>query len=194
MITINLVSTKPCRGTHGTVHKYANGLGECPACAKTAVSKWRAANKGYLDDSNKIYRASNRCLIRGRAKAYRDYNKYEINAANRDYRADNIDVIRAADKAQYAANKPAAFAYGIKKNYGLTLEEYARMLHSQGLRCASCQDALRSGNKSHVDHCHSTGQVRGILCNYCNVALGMLKDSVPRIEALARYMDKWSVS
>jgi hypothetical protein len=42
-----------------------------------------------------------------------------------------------------------------------------------------------------MDHCHETGTNRGALCNACNVALGLLKDDIARIEALAAYRRKW---
>lgn len=56
--------------------------------------------------------------------------------------------------------------------------------------CPSCGDELIVGTKNgaHVDHCHATGQVRGILCGLCNVALGYLKDDPDRIAGLRKYI------
>lgn len=69
--------------------------------------------------------------------------------------------------------------YSLKNKYDLPHGEYERLLASQDGRCALCQSAdcgRKSGKWSAghfmVDHCHSTGRVRGLLCHTCNVALG----------------------
>lgn len=78
------------------------------------------------------------------------------------------------------------------KKFGLTVEEYARMLHAQDLKCASCSDILDlSGKKTHgVDHCHKTGRVRGVLCRHCNLLLGQAKDSIERLLLAVKYLQK----
>lgn len=55
--------------------------------------------------------------------------------------------------------------------YGITEEQYDRMLAAQGGRCAICQEEP-NGGKLFVDHCHSTKAVRGLLCVGCNTLLG----------------------
>lgn len=76
--------------------------------------------------------------------------------------------------------------------YGLTLEEYSGMLIQQGFLCASCGDPLSLWLTSHVhlDHHHGTNEVCGVLCRFCNVALGQLKDSPERAKALAVYAER----
>lgn len=69
--------------------------------------------------------------------------------------------------------------------YGLTPEAYERLVLIQSGRCAVCDD-VPVGNL-HVDHCHVTGAVRGLLCGGCNRALGILKEDPERITALAEY-------
>ncbi len=75
----------------------------------------------------------------------------------------------------------------LKTKYGITLEDYDRMLEDQGGCCKVCGTDEPGGGKSgrfHVDHNHSTGKVRGLLCNGCNIGLGGLKDS-PEVLAKA---------
>jgi len=74
--------------------------------------------------------------------------------------------------------------------YGLTQERYAAMLAEQDNRCAICRTPEWGGKTGapHVDHCHDTNQVRGILCNNCNQGLGMFADDPDRLEAAARYL------
>jgi hypothetical protein len=58
------------------------------------------------------------------------------------------------------------------KKYGITLEQKVSMIKSQNSKCAICDKEFESTRSTHVDHCHTTGKVRGILCNVCNTKLG----------------------
>jgi hypothetical protein len=68
--------------------------------------------------------------------------------------------------------------------YGLTAEDFAKLHEAAGGRCPICDVEL--GEDYHIDHCHETGLVRGLLCKRCNLALGWFDDSPPRV--LAAYM------
>jgi hypothetical protein len=68
--------------------------------------------------------------------------------------------------------------------YGLTKEQYDALVEAAGGTCQICGVAF--GDEFHVDHCHETGLVRGLLCRRCNYALGWMDDSPPRL--LAAYM------
>src|SRR3954467_3392479 len=67
--------------------------------------------------------------------------------------------------------------------YGVGLPEVRGMWAAQDKRCASCRDEIPEppNHNSHLDHCHCTGRVRGVLCRGCNRALGMLGESPARI-------------
>ncbi len=75
--------------------------------------------------------------------------------------------------------------------YGLTSEAYAKLLEEQLGMCGICC-CLIDSKKVHtnfaVDHCHVTGEVRGLLCNQCNRALGMLEDSENVVRAALQYL------
>lgn len=81
----------------------------------------------------------------------------------------------------------------LKMNYGITPEQWDELFESQNGQCASCGDVPPEDAKRrfHVDHDHTTGEVRGILCHSCNVALGHLKEDQDRIAALGRYLALW---
>lgn len=68
----------------------------------------------------------------------------------------------------------------LKKKYGITLEDYARMVKAQKGCCAICREKGDTNPESMmrlgVDHCHVTGRVRGLLCRPCNRAIGIFKD------------------
>ena len=56
----------------------------------------------------------------------------------------------------------------LKKTYGLTLAQYAKMLKRQGGACAICKRPPKAGKNLHVDHDHKTNRVRGLLDFFCN--------------------------
>lgn len=80
----------------------------------------------------------------------------------------------------------------IKWKYGLSKEEYEAMLSSQTNLCAICKQTGRHirFDKLCVDHDHSTGKVRGLLCGKCNSAIGLLADNPELLRAAADYLEK----
>ncbi|MFE5406568.1 endonuclease VII domain-containing protein [Streptomyces sp. NPDC056580] len=73
----------------------------------------------------------------------------------------------------------------LKRNYGLTEAERDAMIASQRGLCVICLEAPAA----HVDHCHETGRVRGVLCFSCNAALGQFKDQPEVIRRAAAYVE-----
>ena len=67
----------------------------------------------------------------------------------------------------------------MKRNYGLDFSEYNKMLEKQNGVCAICSSTPPDHHKKrlNIDHCHASGRVRGLLCDACNRAIGLLKDS-----------------
>lgn len=74
----------------------------------------------------------------------------------------------------------------LKYAYGMTVEEYERMNTAQGGRCAICKSLPE---KLHVDHCHSSGEIRSLLCGPCNRALGIVRESTEVLQAMIAYLE-----
>jgi Recombination endonuclease VII len=74
--------------------------------------------------------------------------------------------------------------------YGLSQEQWDRLIALQGNRCAVCKTTQPGGRgeRWHIDHDHVTGQVRGLLCHLCNVGIGNLRDDPQIMMAAARYV------
>ena len=71
----------------------------------------------------------------------------------------------------------------------VTIEEYETRLRNQKGTCAICETAtLPKVGVFHVDHCHTTNAVRGLLCNRCNTGLGMFGESAIVLEKALCYM------
>lgn len=78
----------------------------------------------------------------------------------------------------------------LRKAYGITLDEYNTMLEAQGGVCAICKgtEGMSRDVQMAVDHCHTTGKVRGILCSHCNRGLGFFKDNIESLKAAIKYL------
>jgi hypothetical protein len=73
--------------------------------------------------------------------------------------------------------------------YGLTHEQYKSLLISQGSRCAICRTKTPRGRGEWaVDHDHTTGKVRGLLCTKCNTGIGLFDDDPARLRAAIKYL------
>lgn len=77
-----------------------------------------------------------------------------------------------------------------RKQYGITLLEVEEMKQKANNQCQICSVDFDTKNRPRVDHCHSTGRVRGLLCHKCNVALGLLHDSADLLRKAADYVLK----
>ncbi len=77
-----------------------------------------------------------------------------------------------------------------KRNYGITLEQYEEMLAKQNGKCAICEASSPSNRTKYfsVDHCHTTGKVRGLLCTKCNRGLGFFNDDDKRLSTAIKYL------
>lgn len=75
------------------------------------------------------------------------------------------------------------------KKYGLTEESFALLWLSQKSKCGICKTPDPGARDWHVDHCHTTGKVRGILCHHCNLMLGNAKDNKSVLLAAINYLN-----
>jgi hypothetical protein len=91
-------------------------------------------------------------------------------------------------------------AWRLRTDYGITIEEYEARLTAQSGRCAICgldesRSNLGNGNfMLSVDHCHDSGAIRGLLCNNCNRAIGMLGDDPEILKRAIQYLVEGSGS
>lgn len=91
----------------------------------------------------------------------------------------------------------AAKKYHLKHKYGITPEQKDDMLKKQKNRCLICGSLptiskFHQASNLHVDHCHKTNKVRGLLCHLCNRGLGYFKDDHKLMAKASRYLKKFS--
>lgn len=81
----------------------------------------------------------------------------------------------------------------LKNKFGVTLEWYDEKLAAQNNRCAICAAHVSVLSKNlAVDHCHTTGNVRGLLCAKCNLGIGILNDDINILQNAIEYLKKYS--
>lgn len=86
-------------------------------------------------------------------------------------------------------SRPYKRAVQLKARYGLTQADYDGLVARQGDQCAICRTVTPGGRGGwRVDHDHVTGQVRGLLCDDCNLGIGKLQDDPEILVAAARYV------
>lgn len=107
-------------------------------------------------------------------------------AAKADYHK-NSEIRKAAAKNWKQRNPVKVREIRYQYAYGLSPQEYAKILERQQYKCPICGDGL---TKPYVDHCHTTGKVRGLLCVTCNTGLGKLGDSIEGIQKALQYLQE----
>jgi Recombination endonuclease VII len=123
--------------------------------------------------------------------------KSQENEKSRKYYWDNRERALERQRAWRAANKARVKHNNVinqTRRYGIEQRDKENMFIEQGFLCAICRNNDNSKRPWHVDHCHVTKKVRGILCGHCNVMLGRAKDSPETLLRAAAYLrgEKWS--
>ncbi len=138
------------------------------------AKKWRAANPDKTREHSKRTRLKNIAKYPSRQKAWAEKNKEHVQAKGRAYYLEKVDHIRNIQ---------------LQRQFGITLAVYNLMLQEQNYGCAIC-GAPNAGPKTFsVDHDHTTGKVRGLLCRGCNVGIGNLKDDPALLEKAIEYIN-----
>jgi hypothetical protein len=132
---------------------------ECKNCTSARRKAWYQANR-----EREI----------ARVVAWQQRNRERYNAKLRAYRRANPEVGRADH---------------LNRAFGLTLDEFERLLAAQSGGCAICGSRSRGNISLHVDHDHESGLVRGLLCVRCNNGLGQFKESFRLMSRAADYVD-----
>lgn len=135
---------------------------------------------------------------------YIEYHKEYRSAPERkkymkEYRRREGSLIKERESGRaYKKRNPEVCKNGhLKRNFGISLETFNEMLTNQLGTCAICKkEEVKVFKKTGkvcdlcVDHCHTTGKVRGLLCWNCNTSLGKFKDSIEVLENAITYLKK----
>ena len=124
-------------------------------------------------------------------QAWRDKNRDKERARCRKWRAANKDSENARCRKWFEDHPTYKADIRLRSRYGITLAQKEAMLLEQGGCCAICSSANpKSGTGWHLDHCHGSNKVRGVLCAPCNILLGGAKDNVATLANAISYLTR----
>lgn len=158
--------------SHNRKRFLVDGKIECPCC-----NEWKTLEDFYKWPSG-TYGISWNCKECTKAKARANHK------AHREKGAEHWETHRKKYRVRH-----------YKKKYGLTLEEFEDKLESQGNECEICKESLDvndNSKKAHMDHNHTTGELRGILCSKCNQGLGSFYESKEKLKSAIEYLEKYN--
>lgn len=144
-------------------------------CSKCKESK--NINEFHLKGGGKRRNDCSEC-VRSYGKLYRLRNRELIRKKKREYHKNNPHIKRRSY---------------LKLEYGISMGDYEELLKKQGYKCKICKsNTPRCTQHKHlyVDHDHSTGKIRGLLCNRCNMGIGHLEDNVEFFKEAIKYLEK----
>jgi Recombination endonuclease VII len=142
------------------------------------MQRWQKKNREKVRERNRQWYADNQEQeVEKRRERSRNRDNEERNAYMREWRAKNLERVRAV-----------AWARDLKKKYGLTPDQYQKLLDETNGKCPVCKRPFNAKGPV-VDHCHSTGIVRGLICSNCNIAEGLL-GTPENAQRLADYMSR----
>lgn len=100
------------------------------------------------------------------------------------------DLNQIAEKRRYREYYHESVRFSIvKRKYGITKDQFNEMFNNQQGCCAICKQHQSLFNRTlAVDHCHTTGQVRGLLCGQCNLLLGHANDNIEILLSAIAYL------
>jgi len=159
--------------------KYASSIEKIRARRAQGLAYYYRNKKACIARAMDYQRRKPQPLERRRENARRFYDRHAptVKVKSRRYYWDNHDQVR---------NRIVVLRRWTR--YGL--KDYDALLARQGGRCAICRTDRPGGVGKHfrVDHDHVTKKIRGLLCNRCNVGLGMLGDDYRSLERAIRYL------
>lgn len=173
---------RPCK--HGHVQpRYTKG-GRCYWCtrecqakrsgqvftARTSKRLARAARDAAAEHSDAVFVPTKPCKHGHSLRFTSSGNCVECFKASRERRRIKAKIVR------------------IKSEYGLSETEHMQLFEGQQQSCAICLTEFSDRFSMHIDHCHRSGKVRGLLCQKCNQAIGLLRDDPAIIAAALEYV------
>lgn len=145
--------------------------------SKQTKSGFKCYCKDCVNKQNKEYDSLNKDKLKTRV----------LKSRNRSNESKQKHVSRTTI---WIENNKETYKNGIlKRKYGITFTEFKEMFEIQKSKCRICHKELELLDKNtHVDHCHFSGKVRGILCSKCNLTLGYVKDSIVILQSAIKYL------
>jgi len=126
---------------------------------------------------------------------------YSYMVNNRTQSCGCLQFRKGKDSPAYKHGRSATKEYDLelhmKRTYGMDFKQYEEMLFAQDGKCAICKaepPTNQHKTRLNIDHDHSTGAIRGLLCDCCNRALGLMRDNTDLLQKAIQYLTKHSLA
>jgi|SRR5210317_1284950 hypothetical protein len=134
------------------------------------------------------------CISCGEVKPLEEYTKNGFNTDGKQVYKAKCKPCYNSYKSEWRLARPDNYEKSkdveLKRLYGIGYQEYLNMLAAQQYACAICGTTDTGAYKAfHVDHCHTTGVVRGLLCSNCNTGIGNLRDDIELLKRAIQYLE-----
>ena len=175
--------------------------------ARKAYNKMRyQRDKERIRKEQKEYYDANQPAILARSRKYTEKNAESIRQKAKDYRLRNLEACRERSREYHLTHREQLLEYGreyrkrtkekrrrdmLLREYNLTPEQVTEMMVLQKGLCVACTLPF-SDEKPAIDHCHTTGRVRGLVHMKCNLGIGQFDDSPDKLRAAADYLERFS--
>lgn len=169
--------------------------GQRPYWREEAITAWLTSRPSAVRRQNEVGPGLKRCSKCREAKPETEFHTYQARGETRlmaKCKTCHQAVAEDWNRRNPERRRELRAAYGKRnrrrnraRQYGLTVEELDAMEAAQGGRCLICREPAE---KLAIDHCHTTGKVRGLLCTPCNKGLGHFRDQPARLIAAALYL------
>lgn len=128
------------------------------------------------------------------------YCKICTSLRNKEWFANNKQKHAATCASWYSKNKEKANKSGTdwhyRSNYGISYEDFILLAGKQQNKCAICSTTIvfsgRGANRAVMDHCHTTGNIRGVLCSSCNQGIGLLREDIDILKGSILYLENYN--
>jgi len=125
-----------------------------------------------------------KCPSCGKRKAVSQFNK---RTSSKDGLQSSCRQCNSLQFKEWSKDTDKKRKRWLKSKYGISTDDYHKMFKSQKEKCKIC--GIKTTEFLHVDHCHTTGKVRGLLCPMCNKGLGLFKDDKRSLRRAIKYLE-----
>ena len=149
------------------------------------MKAWREANPEKMKAAHQRWNATHKEQNKQTHKEYRKKNRDRVRGWKNDWYEKHPERKKSIDRNTY-----------FKREHGITLETYERMIQERNNKCdicgSECNKTTSSGKKLEpcVDHNHKTNELRGLLCTRCNQTLGKVEDNTELLSKMIDYLNR----
>lgn len=148
---------------------------------------------GEVKELSEFYRQNSKSGYRAECKECSQKREREKFSAGSEALQKKYEKQRHSwnDPENWSKRQLAVRKCHLKRTYGMSLEDFQDRLEDQKQCCAICGDHITTVTHKQlvVDHCHTTGKIRGLLCDLCNTALGKFKDNKEILQRAIKYLN-----